>query len=191
MWTLPNILTAARAAAAPGVLLAFSAFERPAADWIALVLFVAAAVTDWADGRLARAWGQHSAFGRMLDPIADKAIAAIALAALLALEGPHPLLAIPVAAILMRETLVSGLREFLKGAAALSVTPLAKWKTTAQLVAIATLLAATPAGTLAAGAGAAVHAIGLALLWLAAALTVVTGWDYLAKGMALIGAGER
>ncbi|TVQ56564.1 MAG: CDP-diacylglycerol--glycerol-3-phosphate 3-phosphatidyltransferase [Rhodobacteraceae bacterium] len=190
MWTLPNVLTASRVVAAPCVALAFSAFDRPTADWVALLLFVGAAVTDWIDGWIARRHGSESAFGRMLDPIADKAMAAIALAVLMALYGLGPMLTIPVATILLRETLVAGLREFL-GGASLKVTRLAKWKTTAQLSAIAVLLAAAPAtAALGVGAGAAVYALGLALLWLAAALTAVTGWDYFSKGMALLRARE-
>jgi CDP-diacylglycerol--glycerol-3-phosphate 3-phosphatidyltransferase len=101
---------------------------------------------------------------------------------LAALHGPSAWLLIPVAFILLRETLVSGLREFLKGAAVLSVTPLAKWKTTAQLVAVALMLAPGPVDSLG-GPGGLVAVAGLALLWVAAALTVVTGWDYARKAM--------
>jgi CDP-diacylglycerol--glycerol-3-phosphate 3-phosphatidyltransferase len=183
MWTVPNALTVGRVAAAP-----FVAFAM-AAGWhlAAFLLFTGAAATDWLDGRLARRWGQESAFGRMLDPIADKAMATIALAALLGAHGLSPVLVAPVAVIMLRETLVAGLREFLKGAEALSVTPLAKWKTTAQLTAIAALLAVEPARALAGpDAGAGVMAGGLALLWVAAALTAATGWDYFRKGLALL-----
>jgi CDP-diacylglycerol--glycerol-3-phosphate 3-phosphatidyltransferase len=182
LWTLPNILTVARVLAAPAVALAFALLPRPLADWVALVLFVTAALTDFLDGWLARTLNQISPFGRMLDPIADKAMVVIALAALAALNGPSAALMIPVALILLRETLVSGLREFLKGAAVLSVTPLAKWKTTAQLVAVALMLAPGPVASLG-GPGGAVAVAGLALLWVAAALTVVTGWDYARKAM--------
>jgi CDP-diacylglycerol--glycerol-3-phosphate 3-phosphatidyltransferase len=179
MQALPNILTVARTVAAPFVLLAFSAFERPAADWVAFVLFTGAAATDWFDGWLARRYGSASGFGKMLDPIADKAIVAIALAALLGLHGLSLWLTLPVAVILLRETLVSGLREYLKGAEVLSVTGLAKWKTTVQLVAISLLLIAGPLGP-------AMFWTGVAALWLAAALTAATGWDYFSKGIAHI-----
>jgi CDP-diacylglycerol--glycerol-3-phosphate 3-phosphatidyltransferase len=182
LWTIPNILTVARVAAAPGVALAFALLPRPLADWVALVLFVTAALTDFLDGWLARKLNQISAFGRMLDPIADKAMVVIALAVLTALHGPEPLLLLPVAAILLRETLVSGLREFLKGAAVLSVTRLAKWKTTAQLSAIALMLASVPLTSIGIPAPL-TGALGLALLWVAAVLTVVTGWDYARKAM--------
>src|SRR5690606_17421410 len=84
-WTIPNLLTVLRLLAAPGVALAFVVFPRPLADWIAMSLFVMAALTDYVDGRLARAWQQESAFGRMLDPIADKAMVIIALAVIIGL----------------------------------------------------------------------------------------------------------
>ncbi len=185
MWTIPNLLTLGRLIAAPCVLLAFALMPRPVADWAALTLFVAAALTDWLDGHLARAWAQESGFGRMLDPIADKAMTLIALAALLGLHGPALWLAAPVAVIVLRETAVAGLREYLKGAEIVSVTRLAKWKTTAQLTAIAVLLAAAPVED-AFGAAGVVTSLGAALLWLAALLTAVTGWDYFSRGLAHI-----
>jgi CDP-diacylglycerol---glycerol-3-phosphate 3-phosphatidyltransferase len=171
-WTLPTILTLSRVAAAPLVALVFVVLARPAADAVALVLFLAAAGTDWLDGFLARRLDQHSAFGKMLDPIADKAMVAIALAVLMALSGLAPLLVLPAVAILLREVLVSGLREYL-GAVKLDVTRLAKWKTAAQMIAIGLLLAGPPLGLPAWP--------GLALLWLAAALTIHTGLDYFRK----------
>ncbi len=73
-WTVPNILTVMRLAAAPGVALAFVLFDRPTADWVAFTLFILAALTDYVDGYLARVWKQESKFGAMLDPIADKAL---------------------------------------------------------------------------------------------------------------------
>jgi len=195
-WTVPNILTVFRLAAAPGVALAFVVFERPLADWIALSLFILAALTDYIDGYLARAWGQESNFGRMLDPIADKAMVVIALSVIVGLSGINPLILFPVAFILLREVFVSGLREFLGAKAGrLKVTYLAKWKTTAQMVAIPVLFLAgvfeydrrhgqvwgslwahdwiewTLANT------------GLILIWAAGLLTVMTGYDYLMKAM--------
>jgi CDP-diacylglycerol--glycerol-3-phosphate 3-phosphatidyltransferase len=195
-WTIPNILTVFRLLAAPGVALAFVVFDRPAADWIALSLFVLAALTDYVDGYLARAWGQESNFGRMLDPIADKAMVVIALAVIVGLSGINPLILVPVAFILLREVFVSGLREFLGAKAGrLKVTYLAKWKTTAQMVAIPVLLLAGvfeydrrhghlwfslwfhdwAAWLLQNG--------GLILIWIAGLLTVMTGYDYLMKAM--------
>ncbi len=212
-WTLPNILTLLRLAAAPGVAIIFLILPRPYADWAALILFVTAAITDWLDGYLARLWKQDSRFGAMLDPIADKAMVVIALATLMGLFGFQTLLILPVAAILFREVFVSGLREFLGDTAGtLKVTVLAKWKTTVQMVAIAVLfsygvfehhfvmnsLGMSPdivaqvfAGEIAdefnlvALSGWANRAYfgGLVLLWLAAALTVATGVDYLVKAM--------
>lgn len=186
MWTIPNILTVGRLAAAPAVALAFAAFERPLADAVACALFVAAALTDWLDGRLARAWGQESAVGRMLDPIADKAIVAIALAAICGVHGLGWAVAIPVAAILLRETAVAGLRECLAGALTLPVTRAAKWKTTVQMVAVALLLGAGATG----GAAETVTTAGLIALWAAAVLTAATGWDYFSRGVAHLRRGE-
>src|SRR6056297_621818 len=138
--TVPNILTVLRLAAAPGVALMFLYFARPAADWFALVLFVLAAVTDYFDGYLARLWRQESRLGAMLDPIADKAMVVIALLVITGYSGMDPWLILPATAILFREVFVSGLREYLGNASkTLAVTPLAKWKTTAQMVAIAVL----------------------------------------------------
>ncbi len=195
-WTIPNILTVFRLAAAPGIALVFVAFDRPVADWLAIALFVFAALTDYVDGYLARAWGQESNFGRMLDPIADKAMVVIALSVIVGLSGINPLILVPVAFILLREVFVSGLREFLGAkAGTLEVTYLAKWKTTAQMVAIPVLLLASVfeydrrhgqvwhsywlhdwmAWSLANG--------GLVLIWVAGLLTVMTGYDYLVKAM--------
>jgi CDP-diacylglycerol--glycerol-3-phosphate 3-phosphatidyltransferase len=189
MWTLPNILTVGRVAAAPCVALAFVAFERPVADFVALVLFVTASLTDYLDGVLARAWKQESGIGKMLDPVADKAMVTISLAVLLALYGLVWWLVVPVAAILLREVLVSGLREYL-GDVKLPVTSLAKWKTTLQMMAIAVLFFAAGAE----GRGGmhdTAHMPGVALLWVAAALTAMTGWDYFARGIAYIRAREE
>ncbi len=195
-WTIPNILTVFRLVAAPGVALVFVAFDRPVADWLAIALFIFAALTDYVDGYLARAWGQESNFGRMLDPIADKAMVVIALSVIVGLSGIHPLILVPVAFILLREVFVSGLREFLGASAAtLKVTILAKWKTTAQMVAIPVLLLAGvfeynrrrgdfwfshwfhdwAAWTL--------GSAGLVLIWFAGVLTVLTGFDYFMKAM--------
>ena len=196
-WTLPNILTVSRLFAAPGVAVMFLYFHRPWADWAALALFVSAAVTDFFDGYLARAWKQESKFGAMLDPIADKAMVVIALVILTGYSGMNPWLILPVTVILFREVFVSGLREYLGSRAGLlRVTRLAKWKTTAQMIAIAVLFLGTGLAYLEdgrpprAGEGA-VRAVlspaatatyaGLMLIWLAAGLTAATGWEYFAK----------
>ncbi len=193
-WNIPNILTLVRLLAAPGVALAFVLFDRPTADWVAMALFVLASVTDWLDGRLARAWKQESNFGRMLDPIADKAIVVIALAVIVGVSHLDPWILAPVAFILLREVFVSGLREFLgTKAATLKVTWLAKWKTTVQMVAIPVLLVAGVFrinGAVPEGFGAVMGAIGLVLIWLAGLLTVVTGYDYFRKAMPFLRDGE-
>ncbi|WP_348984711.1 CDP-diacylglycerol--glycerol-3-phosphate 3-phosphatidyltransferase [Devosia sp. J2-20] len=139
---------------------------------IALILFVLAAASDWLDGYLARAWDQYSPLGRMLDPIADKLLVGIMIAVLAwdgSLSGWDM---IPVCAILFREFFISGLREFLGNTKiVLPVSQLAKWKTTVQLVALSIVLFERI-----------VPGFGLlsdVLLWLAGALTLWTGWDYL------------
>ena len=181
-WTLPNTLTILRLLAAPGVAVIFLILPRPAADWLALIFFVCAAVTDWFDGHLARKWQQVSKLGAMLDPIADKAMVVIALAVLVALSGMDPWILLPATVILFREVFVSGLREYLGDTAGLlKVTTLAKWKTTAQMVSIAVLFGS---GIFAAsgwvGTGA-VYWLGTLRLWVAALLTAMTGWDYFSK----------
>jgi len=198
-WTIPNTLTVLRLLAAPGVPVMFLYFARPWADWLALALFVLASVTDWFDGYLARAWQQESRFGAMLDPIADKAMVVIALVVITGYSGMNPWLILPVTVILFREVFVAGLREFLGAEAKLlKVTPLAKWKTTAQMIAIAVLFLGTGLayledgrpplageGDLRAGvslAALATHA-GLALIWVAGLLTAITGWDYFRKAL--------
>ena len=139
-WTLPNILTTLRLLAAPCLAVMFLYFERPYADWIALILFISAAVTDWFDGYLARSRKQVTKLGAMLDPIADKAMVVIALMVIVGYSSMSPWLVLPATVILFREVFVSGLREFLGDTAGtLKVTALAKWKTTAQMIAIAVL----------------------------------------------------
>ena len=139
-WTLPNLLTVLRLLAAPLVPLMFLFLSRPFADFAALVLFLVAAITDWFDGYLARAWGQESRFGAAMDPIADKAMVIIAVVVITGYSGMNPWLILPATVILFREVFVSGLREFLgANAKLLKVTRLAKWKTTAQMVAISVL----------------------------------------------------
>lgn len=212
-WNIPNVLTVLRLLAAPGVALMFLYFHRPWADWLALSLFVGAAVTDWFDGYLARLWKQESNFGRMMDPIADKAMVVIALVIITGYSGMNPWLILPTTVILFREVFVSGLREFLGARAGLlKVTKLAKWKTTAQMIAISVLFLGTgleylegialqgmtaaeyseavtmgmePAIRTCGAVGCATTAtlIGLALIWIAAILTAITGVDYFIKAL--------
>ena len=197
-WTIPNLLSVIRVLAAPCVAISFTVFERPEADRIAVLIFIGAAATDYLDGWLARVLGQESAFGRMLDPIADKAMVTIALALIIALYDMSWPIVIPAVLIMLREVLISGLREFL-GEVKLPVTPMAKWKTTLQMLAICLLLlrgavspgeGATPISPIIADflsyVAIGTSAIGLILLWVAMWLTVVTGWDYFAKGLPYI-----
>ncbi|MGS4945291.1 CDP-diacylglycerol--glycerol-3-phosphate 3-phosphatidyltransferase [Meridianimarinicoccus sp. RP-17] len=188
IWNLPNVLTVLRLASAPALALVFVVLPRPLSDWAALALFVGAAITDWCDGYLARRWNQTSRFGAMLDPIADKAMVITALALLLALFRLDPWLLVPATVILFREVFVSGLREFLgPDAHRLKVTPLAKWKTTAQMVAITLLFLSLALGgqddALPGQAARATGVLGLALFWIAAVLTAITGWDYFRKSL--------
>jgi len=213
IWSIPNTLTVLRLLAAPGVAVMFLYFHRPWADWFALTLFVGAAITDWFDGYLARLWKQESKFGAMLDPIADKAMVVIAIMVLTGYSGMNPWLILPATVILFREVFVSGLREFLGAKAGLlKVTKLAKWKTTAQMVAIAVLFLGTGLEYLngvamqgmtpeqyteavKAGLADPIRAcgrrdcaslagdVGLVLMWIAAVLTAMTGWEYFRKAL--------
>ncbi len=176
---VPNLLTYGRIAAVPTVA-ACLMWGTDLLRWTALAIFVAAAITDFFDGYLARAWEQQSALGTMLDPIADKLLVAgvlLMLAADHTIHGPHLWAAL---IILSREVLVSGLREFLgQLQVSVPVTWLAKWKTAIQLIAIGFLIAG-PAGDRILPW---TTDIGLTGLWVAAALTLYTGYDYFRAGI--------
>src|SRR6185312_15366843 len=180
---LPNLLTLSRIAAIP-LLVALVALHDPTADLAACVVFSAAAITDYFDGKLARSRRQQSDLGRMLDPIADKLLVG---AALMMLVGQGRLSAwglFPAIVIMLREILVSGLREYLAEIRiGLPVTPLAKWKTGFQMGALGTLLAGDSSAHLLHLPFIPVGAIGETMLWIAAALTLWTGWDYLTAGL--------
>ncbi len=189
VWNLPNILTYGRILAVPlvaGLLLwterahAITGLGVEAARWVALGIYVVAAITDFFDGYLARKWQQQSALGKMLDPIADKVLVAVILLVLCGdqiLRGGHVWAAI---IILAREVLVSGLREFLgQLRVSVPVTQIAKWKTTVQLVAIGFLIAGPAGDTVIPG----VTWVGVVGLWVAAALTLYTGYDYFRAGL--------
>ncbi len=179
---LPNLLTLSRIGAIP-VLVACVAARTPVGNLAATLIFIAAGITDWLDGHLARTRRQHSDLGRMLDPIADKLLVGATLL-VLAGQGRFPDGALYAAiVILMREILVSGLREFLGGIRiSLPVTRLAKWKTGFQMGALGTLLAGDDVAALL-HVPLPVSAIGEAMLWAAAVLTLVTGWGYLRAGL--------
>ncbi len=105
-WTIPNLLSVIRVLAAPCVALSFAVFERPEADRIAVLIFFGAAATDYLDGWLARILNQESAFGRMLDPIADKAMVTIALALIISLYEMSWPIVVPAVLIMLREVLI-------------------------------------------------------------------------------------
>ncbi|SMP07940.1 cardiolipin synthase [Roseibium denhamense] len=177
--SLPNILTYGRIAAVPAVAVCFY-FEGTTPRWIAFGLFILAAITDFFDGYLARAWQQQSALGKMLDPIADKLLVSVCLLMLAADGTIGGWSMIAAIIILCREILVSGLREFLAELqVSVPVTQLAKWKTTVQLIAIGLLLAGPAGDLLIPGTTLA----GLVALWLAALLTLYTGYDYFRAGI--------
>jgi len=175
-WSLPNVLTYGRVAAVPLVAGLLFWPHEPWARWTALVIFAAAAVTDFFDGYLARAWAQQSSLGRMLDPIADKLLVS---AVILMLAADNTLAGLNLWAgviILCREILVSGLREYLAELRVpVPVTAVAKWKTTVQMIALGFLIAGPSGEAVLHGA----VATGIVLLWIAAILTLYTGWDYM------------
>lgn len=212
-WTIPNILTVARLVAVPLLPVMFLFFNRPLADWFAILMFVMASITDWIDGYLARKWEQESRFGAAMDPIADKALVLMALLVMTAYSGLAVWIVLPAGIIIFREVFVSGLRETLGDKArTLKVTNLAKWKTTFQMVALTLLFAKglfehyvgmqsfgmdqTTFDAIVAGEEDDVLGlgwkmtgmvwsgnVGVVLLWIAAVLTAVTGWDYFRKAL--------
>jgi CDP-diacylglycerol--glycerol-3-phosphate 3-phosphatidyltransferase/cardiolipin synthase len=181
MWTLPNILTLSRIVGVPVLVACLwpNPHPRPLGHALAFVLYSLIALTDYLDGYLARAQGTVSKLGIFLDPIADKIMVAAVILMLVAtgdIGGWHLIAAM---IILLREIMVSGLREFLGGLqVSIPVSQLAKWKTTLQLVALGALILA---GALPGWSW--VHSVGLVSLWGAAILTCITGWDYLRVGL--------
>ena len=179
IWNLPNILTYGRIFAVP---LFVGCFYFVGEHWrfLALGLFLAASITDFLDGYLARAWSQQSKLGQMLDPIADKLLVGAALIMLVSDETIHGLSVVAAVIILSREILVSGLREFLgQLSVSVPVTNIAKFKTAVQLGALVVLLTAPLIGN----KGEIIWVIGDTLLWAAALLTIYTGFDYLRVGI--------
>ena len=185
MLSLPNLLTLSRIFAVP--ILVFLLWKPAPYDYlITFVLYCIVGITDYFDGYLARAQGRISRLGQFLDPIADKIMVAAVLVMLMAsrkADGDAPIIqdwsVIPAIVILLREIMVSGLREFLADLKVLvPVSALAKWKTTFQLVALGALIlgGAFPAQAW-------IHLVGLSSLWAAAVLTLVTGYDYLRVGL--------
>ncbi|MCX7684477.1 MAG: CDP-diacylglycerol--glycerol-3-phosphate 3-phosphatidyltransferase [Acetobacteraceae bacterium] len=187
---LPNLLTLSRVGAVP-LLVLFALLRQPWADLAACAVFSAAAVTDYFDGKIARERKITSDFGRMLDPIADKLLVGAALMLLAGTSRLSDAALLPAIVILLREILVSGLREYLAGLrVGLPVTRLAKWKTGFQMAALGTLLAGDSGASAIGLSWLPVSAIGEALLWTAALLTLVTGWDYLQAGLRHAGVAD-
>lgn len=183
VFNIPNVLTVSRIVAIPVVVL-FIYWGGPFGNWLAFATYTYACVTDFFDGYLARAWHQQSAFGRFLDPIADKLLVAGVLFMLVGVESVSGLHILPAAVILCREILVSGLREFLAEArVGLPVSLLAKWKTTVQMLALGFLLVGDAGPDF---GFATTWEIGMYGLWVAAVFTIVTGYDYLRAGMRYI-----
>lgn len=184
LYNLPNILTISRIVVIPLIFMSIY-FTSYAWAILAGVLFVAASITDYLDGYLARAWNETSAFGRLLDPIADKLLVATALVVILVKPNMYSLgvTVIPAFVILCREILVSGLREFLREVnVGLPVTKLAKWKTAFQMTALAMMLFKD--------LWSGWSYVGEFLLWVAATLTFITGYQYYQKSLDYVKAEE-
>ena len=173
--TLPNQLTIGRILAIPVICLFVAWSSGPDLywlRWIAVLLYIAAAITDWLDGFLARRMKLNSALGKMLDPIADKLLVGALLITLAWTRDLNGWDLFPAIAIMLREIFISGLREYLGNRSIeVPVTFLAKWKTTAQLVALALVMAAPMLLGL--------NFISHVVLWIAGGLTAWTGWEYL------------
>jgi CDP-diacylglycerol---glycerol-3-phosphate 3-phosphatidyltransferase len=184
MLSLPNLLTLSRIFAVP--ILVFLLWRPAPLDYaITFVLYCVVGITDYFDGYLARAQGRISRLGQFLDPIADKIMVGAVLIMLISSRKANPvpeiagLNIIPALVILLREIIVSGLREFLAELkVSIPVSALAKWKTTFQMVALGALILGGAVPELPW-----VHLVGLACLWAAAGLTLVTGYDYLRIGL--------
>jgi cardiolipin synthase len=184
--SVPNLLTLSRILVIPLVVGSFYV-SGDYARWFGCALFAAAGLTDWLDGQIARRWEQQSELGRFLDPIADKLLVSATLFMLTATDRLSARAVLPALVILCREILVSGLREYLAGLrVGMPVSRLAKWKTAIQMIAIAVLIVGDAGWHVLP-----VVAIGETLLWLAAILTIVTGYDYLRAGLSHIARPRR
>ena len=173
--SLPNLLTIGRIVLIP-ILIGLFYVDGPWAQWIACAVFIVAATTDFFDGYLAREWKMQSPFGRWLDPVADKLLVGATVVMLVGFDRA-PLL--PSMVIILREIMVSGLREYMaEVSVGLPVSRLAKWKTAVQMVAIGFLIVGDAGPD-----WLPVAWIGWVGLWAAAVLTLVTGWDYLNAGL--------
>jgi cardiolipin synthase len=175
--SLPNLLTLSRIVVIP-IIIGLFFIRGHWAAWTACGLFALAAITDYLDGYLARTWEQVSMIGKFLDPIADKLLVAAVLFMLVAVDKLNGIAVLPAVVILLREVLVSGLREFLAGIrVGMPVSRLAKWKTAIQMVALGILIVGNDGPV-----GIPVQEIGEIGLWAAGLLTLITGWDYMQAG---------
>ena len=179
---LPNLLTFSRILVIPALVAAFY-LEGAWSYWVPLGLFITAGITDFLDGYVARAQNQTSNLGRFLDPIADKLLISATILMLVALDRIDGWTVLAALVILLREILVSGLREFLASVrVSVPVTALAKWKTALQMVALGFLLAGKAGDAIILPGSMPVTTIGVVCLWIAALLTLYTGYDYLRAG---------
>ena len=178
MLNLPNLLTLSRIFIIPLVVVTFF-FDSPAMRWTAVSLFTLAGVTDFFDGYLARRSNLVSSFGRFLDPIADKLLVAAVLMLIVAFDRVHVWSYLAALVILLREILVSGLREFLAELhVSVPVSKLAKFKTTIQMIALGFLIVGSASPTWIPA-----ELIGEVGIWFAALITLITGYDYLKAGL--------
>jgi CDP-diacylglycerol--glycerol-3-phosphate 3-phosphatidyltransferase/cardiolipin synthase len=171
-FNLANMLTYGRLAAVPVVVGLLFWPEDHWSRWLALIVFALAAITDYLDGYVARTFAQQSALGRMLDPIADKLLVAASLLMLVA-DGTIKGWALWAAIVILCREILAELKV------SVPVSRVAKWKTTLQLVALGFLIAG-PAGETVLPNN---TLIGTVLLWIAAVLTIYTGWDYFKNGI--------
>jgi CDP-diacylglycerol--glycerol-3-phosphate 3-phosphatidyltransferase/cardiolipin synthase len=181
--SLPNLLTLSRILAVPG--LVWLMWGKNPWYWLAaFILYSIAGITDYLDGYLARAQGTVSKLGQFLDPIADKIMVAAVIVMLIRWGIIHDLSVLAALVILLREIMVSGLREYLAGVrVSVPVSQLAKWKTACQMFALGALILYGSDPVIAFLPGwVALHA-GIATLWVAAILTLITGYDYLRIGL--------
>lgn len=176
--TVPNLLTFIRIGLIP-IIVGLFYFDRPLSNWLAASIFILACITDYLDGYFARTLKQTTRFGMFLDPIADKLLVAATLLMLVGFVRIQGFTLIPAVIILCREILVSGLREFLAEVhVSVPVTQLAKWKTAIQMIALSLLIIENIPGV-----PIPIDTVGTIGLWVAAFLTLITGFDYLRAGL--------
>ena len=178
--SFPNILTLSRIAAIPLIIATFY-IDSFIGNWIGLAVLIYAGATDFLDGFVARVMAQQSVLGQFLDPIADKLLVGSLLVMLVAFDRIPGVAVLPAIVILCREILVSGLREFLASLEiSMPVSRLSQWKTTLQMIMLGFLLVG-PAGPMFGNVS--TTEIGVIGLWMAAILTLITGYDYLRVGL--------